>query len=277
MQFSNFSTSRKKFLNFCSKNFSSLKFANKVAVVTGGSSGIGRATCLKFAQEGAKVVICDVNEKKGLELVEEISSKHSIPSLFIKADISKVHDAENITIQTLKKFGRLDVLVNNAAKFIMKGLEATEQEWAESFAINVTGYALVSKFAVEAMKKTGGGAIVNTASMSSWIAQPNFSVYSCAKAADLQLSRNMALDLGKFNIRVNAVCPGYILTPGLLAFGELRGLKKEDFIKMVEDQTILKRIGLPEDVANSIAFLASDEASYITGTHLMIDAGYTTV
>lgn len=277
MQFSNFSTSRKKFLNYCSKNFSALRFVDKVAVVTGGSSGIGRATCLKFAQEGAKVVICDVNEKKGLELVEEISSKQSSPALFIKADISKVQDAENITIQTLKKFGRLDVLVNNAAKFIMKGLEATEQEWAESFAINVTGYALVSKFAAEAMKKTGGGAIVNTASMSSWIAQPNFSVYSCAKAADLQLSRNMALDLGKFNIRVNAVCPGYILTPGLLAFGELRGLKKEDFIKMVEDQTILKRIGLPEDVANSIAFLASDEASYITGTHLMIDAGYTTL
>jgi NAD(P)-dependent dehydrogenase (short-subunit alcohol dehydrogenase family) len=268
---------RRNLFKFSYKNFSSLRFVDKVAIVTGGSSGIGRATCLKFAQEGAKVVVCDLNEKMGHELVEEINSKYLIPSHFIKADISKVKDAENITKETLKKFGRIDVLVNNAAKFIMKGLDATEQEWAESFAINVTGYAMVSKYAVEAMKKTGGGAIVNTASMSSWIAQPNFSVYSCAKAADLQLSRNMALDLGQFNIRVNAVCPGYILTPSLVSYGEERGIKKEDFIKMVEDQTIIKRIGQPEDVANAIAFLASNEASYITGTHLMIDGGYTTV
>jgi NAD(P)-dependent dehydrogenase (short-subunit alcohol dehydrogenase family) len=261
-----------------SQKFFSSRFQDKVVIVTGGGSGIGRATCLKFAKEGAKVVVSDINEKGGKSVLQEMNAKYLTQSLFIKSDISKVQDAEKITQETLQKFGRVDVLVNNAAIFsLTNGINSPEEEWSRSFAVNVTGYAMVSKFAVESMKKTGGGAIINISSIAAWIAIEQMAVYSATKAADLQLSRNMALDLGQYNIRVNAICPGYILTPAVTNYGESIGLTKEEIVKQCADLTILKRIGQPEEIANAIAFLASNEASYITGTHLTVDGGYTTV
>jgi len=158
---------------------------------------------------------------------------------------------------------------------VLKGFEATVEEWRRSAGTNLVGTALVTKYAVEHMKQNKRGAIVNLGSISSFVAQPNFFVYSSTKAAILQMSRNMALDLGPYNIRVNCICPGTILTPASFRHMENVGLTLEQFNAEEGSRTFLGRAGQPREVACAILFLASDEASYITGASLIIDGGYT--
>ncbi len=250
------------------------RLKDKVAIITGGGAGIGQATAVLFAEEGAKVIIGDIDEAGGEATVAEIKANGG-EAIFVRADISKESDAQKLTDEALRAFGRVDVLVNNAAAFVLKGLEATVEDWQRSLGVNVIGTALVSRFASEAMKATGGGAIVNLGSMSSFIAQPHFVSYSATKAAIIQMTKNMAMDLAEFGIRVNAVCPGTIITQASEKHCAQAGITMEEFKTIEGAKHLLNRPGVPREVALPILFLASDEASFITGTHLMVDGGYT--
>jgi NAD(P)-dependent dehydrogenase (short-subunit alcohol dehydrogenase family) len=250
------------------------RLKDKVAIVTGGGAGIGQATAVLFAEEGAKVVIGDVDETGGKVTAAQIKAAGG-EAIFVRADISKEDDARKLTDEALRAFGRLDILVNNAAAFVLKGLEASVEDWQRSLGVNVIGTALVSRFASEAMKTNGSGAIVNLGSMSSFIAQPHFVTYSATKAAIIQMTRNMAMDLAEFGIRVNAVCPGTIITQASEKHCAQAGITMDEFKATEGAKHLLNRPGVPREVAQPILFLASDEASFITGTYLMVDGGYT--
>jgi NAD(P)-dependent dehydrogenase (short-subunit alcohol dehydrogenase family) len=250
------------------------RLKGKVAIVTGGGSGIGRATCELFAEEGAQVVVADVDQRQGESVAANIKNSGG-QARFVFADISREEDAARLTEETVENFLGVDILVNNAAVFVLKGIEATVEDWRRSLDVNVIGPSLVSKFAVEEMKKRGRGAIVNLGSMSSFIAQPHFVTYSATKAAMVQMTRNMAMDLAPFNIRVNCVCPGTIITQATERHRAQVGITLEQFMAEEGAKHLLNRVGQPREVAYAILFLASDEASFITGTHLMVDGGYT--
>jgi NAD(P)-dependent dehydrogenase (short-subunit alcohol dehydrogenase family) len=252
------------------------RLLNKVAIVTGGCAGIGQATAKLFAEEGAKVVIANPSEPAGEQTVADIRD-YGGEAIFVHADISNEDDCRNACDEAVRTFGQLNILINNGAVFILKGLEASMADWQRSLGVNVIGTALMSKFAAEHMKTAGGGSIVNLGSISSFVAQPSFITYSATKGAILQMTRNMAIDLAPYNIRVNCVCPGTILTRASEEHMARVGMTKEEFIASEGPKHLLNRVGDPREVAYPILFLASDEASFITGTHLMVDGGYTTV
>ena len=250
------------------------RLKGKVAIVTGGSVGIGQATAEVFAEEGAKVVISNPSAPAGEETAANIRANGG-EAIFVRTDISRDEDCRHCCDEAVRTFGRLDVLVNNGAVFILKGLEADVADWQRMLSVNIMGTALMSKYASEYMKKVGGGAIVNLGSISSFVAQPHFVTYSATKAAILQMTRNMAMDLAPFNIRVNCVCPGTILTRASEEHMARVGMTKEEFIAAESPKHLLNRIGDPRECAYPILFLACDESSFITGTHLMVDGGYT--
>ena len=253
------------------------RLKGKVAIVTGGAAGIGRATCELFAEEGARVVVADVDEPQGHALANAIGHAGG-QAVFVRTDISLEDDARRLVAEAMHRFGAVDVLVNNAATFVLKGIDASVAEWQQSLSVNVIGTSLVTRYAFEAMKENDGGkgkgAIVNLASISSFVAQPEFVTYSATKAAVLQMTRNLALDFAPFNIRVNAVCPGTIVTQATERHRATVGMSMEAFMKQEGPKHILNRVGQPREVAYAILFLASDEASFITATHLMVDGGY---
>jgi len=250
-----------------------VRLKDKVAIVTGAGAGIGEATAEVLAEEGAQVVAADIDVVSGGETVRTIRAKGGTAH-FVQADISKEAEAKKIADETVKTFGRIDILVNNAAVFVLRGFEATVEEWRNSLQTNIVGTAMVTKYVVEHMKRNGG-AIVNLGSMSSFIAQPDFFAYSSTKAALVQMTRNMALDLGPYKIRVNSVCPGTILTPASRRHMRKIGLTEEQFSKQEGAKTFLGRVGQPREIAYAILFLVSDEASYVTGASLLVDGGYT--
>ncbi len=253
------------------------RLKDKVAIVTGGAAGIGQATSILFASEGAKVAVADIDEAAGAETVAEINARGG-QALFVKADISREADVSRLCEVVVAEFQRLDILVNNAATFVLKGIDATVEDWHHSLDVNVIGTAQMSRYAVAKMKmkESGGGAIINVSSISAFVAQPSFVTYSATKAAILQMTRNMAMDLAPFKIRVNCVCPGTILTRASQDHMARMQIKEDDFIAEESVKHLLGRVGQPMEVAYPILFLVSDEASFITGTHLMVDGGYTT-
>ena len=250
------------------------RLKDKVAIVTGGSGGIGQATSILFAEEGARVVIADPNVGPGEECAGQIRAAGG-EAIFVETDISKEDDCRRVCDEAVKAFGQLNILVNNGAAFVLKGLEASVAEWQKSLSVNVVGTALMSRYASEHIKRAGGGAIVNLGSISSFVGQPSFITYSATKAALVQMTRNMAMDLAPFKVRVNCVCPGTILTPASYEHMERVGQTLEEFVAEQGPMHLLNRVGDPREVAFPILFLASDEASFITGTHLMVDGGYT--
>ena len=251
-----------------------MRLKDKVAIVTGAGSGIGEATALLFAEEGAHVVVADINQAGGEATLAQASARNG-SAVFVNADISQEQGARDIVTTTVRAFGRVDILVNNAASFMQKGLEASPEEWRRSLDTNVIGTALVSRYAAEAMRNTGGGAIVNISSISAFVAQPGFVTYNAAKGAIVEMTRCMALDLAPAHIRVNTVCPGTILTPASRLHFERLGMTVEQFEEAEGAKTILRRVGRPREVAYAVLFLASDEASFITGAYLMVDGGKT--
>ena len=253
-----------------------MRLSNKVALITGAADGIGAATAVLFAEHGAAVVIGDVDDRGGTEVCDQVIASGG-KALFVNADISSPEDAASLARAAEITFGRLDILVNNAATFVLKGIDATPEDWHRSLDVNVIGTALVTRAAVEVLRRSGGGAIVNLASISSFVAQPEFVTYSATKAAILQMTRNLALDLAPDGIRVNCVCPGTILTRASRDHMERVGMTLDDFIAAEAPKHLLNRVGTPREVAHAILFLASDDASFITGTHLMVDGGYTAV
>lgn len=255
-----------------------MRLAGKVAVVTGGALGIGQATCIRFAEEGAAVVVADINAAAGAETASSITASGG-RALFVPTDITNEDSIRKMVQATLQAFGKIDILVNNAAIFILRGIEATPEEWRQILDVNVIGTSLVSKHVVPEIRKAGGGAIVNLGSISSFIAQPQFVTYNATKAAIATMTRCMALDLAPDNIRVNAVCPGTIWTQIVERLAKEKGLDRAaaDKDPTWGGASMLKRVADPREIANVILFLASDEASYVTGAHIMADGGYTAV
>jgi NAD(P)-dependent dehydrogenase (short-subunit alcohol dehydrogenase family) len=251
------------------------RLKGEVAIVTGGGAGIGQATAILFAEEGAKVVVADIDEAAGAATAATIRDQGGQAIAWL-TDVSLESHAQAVCETAVKAFGRLDILVNNAAAFVLKGLEATVADWEKALGVNVIGTALMSRFAAEAMKQAGGGAIVNLGSISSFVAQPSFITYSATKGALVQMTRNMAMDLAAFGIRVNCVCPGTILTQASRNHMERAGQTLEEFTALEGSKNLLGRVGDPREVASAILFLASSEASFITGAHLLVDGGYTT-
>ncbi len=253
-----------------------MRMKDKVVIVTGAASGIGETTAQVFAEQGGKVVVADIDAAGGEKTVATIKGKGG-DAIFVQADLSKEADTKRVVDEAVKAFGAVHILVNNAATFVLKGIEATVEDWQRSLGVNVIGTAMMTKYAVAEMKKAGGGAIVNLGSISAFCAQPDFYAYSATKAALVQMARNMAMDFGPHNIRVNAVCPGTIITPASRNHMAKIGLTLEQFNAQEGAKTFLGRAGNTREVANAILFLASDEASYISGASLMVDGGYAAI
>lgn len=246
------------------------EFKDKVALVTGGSYGIGRATAIAFAKKGAHVVIADVLENK--ETIEQIEAEGS-KALFVNCNISKQNEVKNLIGLIIKRFGRLDFAFNNAG---IEGNQApthecTEENWDKTMGVNLKGIWLCMKYEIEHMLKQGKGAIVNTSSAAGLIGFPGLPAYVATKHGVVGLTRTAALENAKQGIRVNAVCPGVIHTDMI---DRLTGKDKE-VEKTYIDMEPMGRMGLPEEVADVVVWLCSDQSSFVTGHALAVDGGLT--
>jgi len=251
----------------------SLKLSGKVALVTGGGNGIGRAICERFAAEGAAVTVAELDAIRGRETAETIS-KNGGRAKFIQTDIRNEESIKKCVGATVAAFGSLTLLVNNAAAFVMRGVEASAEEWETMLQTNIRGTAFCVKHALPEIEKAGGGAIVNLGSISSVLGQGGMVTYNATKGAILTMTRCMAMDFGPANIRVNCVCPGNIKTAALVNHMKSLGKNYEEAEKEMIPNNFLGRVGTPEEVAACAAFLCSDDASYVTGAALFVDGGY---
>ena len=248
-----------------------MRLENKVALVTGAASGIGRATAIRLAQEGARVAVADRNTKMGPETVQMIQGQ-GCDAFFIESDVSKVADTERIVAETVKKYGQLNILVNNAAVMVEKNaVDTTEEEWDRIVDTNLKGTFFCAKYAILQFRKQGkGGAIVNMASVNSYFAEGGIAAYCATKGGIAQLTRALAMDHSGEGIRVNAICPGWIETPLNANYFAIGPHIREQAAKL----HAIGRIGQPEEIANGVLYLVSDEASFVTGALLTIDGGF---
>lgn len=253
-----------------------MRLENRSAIITGAASGIGRAAALHFCREGARVLLADLDGDGAARAVSEIEEAGGCAEA-IAADISGEEGARTVIARCRELWGGVDILVNNAAVFHYRRVEdATPADWDKVMAVNVVGTSLCSRFAIEAMKESGSGTIINIASINGLIGMPDQFTYNASKAAIIEMSKSMAIDLGPFNIRVNCVCPGVTDTPALQRTIDEMGLTVDAVIEgYIAPRCIIKRFGRAEEVAAVIAFLASEEASYMTGAVVVVDGGFT--
>jgi NAD(P)-dependent dehydrogenase (short-subunit alcohol dehydrogenase family) len=244
-------------------------FKNKVAIVTGGSSGIGRATALAFAKKGAKVAVVDwVAANETVTLIKEMGAE----AIFIQCDVSKSTDVKAMVEQTISAFGRLDYAYNNAG---IEGMSAathdcTEENWDKTISINLKGIWLCMKYEIPEILKQGKGVIVNCSSVAGLVGFAGLPAYVASKHGVVGLTKTAALECAKLGIRVNAVCPGVIQTPMI---DRLTGSNKE-VVAQFTGLEPLARFGLPEEIANAVVWMCSDDASFVTGHAMAVDGGF---
>ncbi|MFP3919924.1 glucose 1-dehydrogenase [Lysinibacillus telephonicus] len=245
---------------------------SKVAIITGGGSGLGQATAVRLAQEGVNIVVVDVSEKGGHETVEMVK-KLGVDSIFVKADVSKQKEVKNYVEQTVKQFGSIDYFFNNAGisgsgKFF---LDTTSEEIDQIVGINLLGALYGVRYVAEVMIKNGGGSIVNTASSAGVIGQDSVVTYSATKHGIVGLTKSMVAEYAKDGLRVNAIAPGPTETPMVKTFYEANPEMKENATRGIPQ----KRLGTPEEVAELVTFLLTSKAEYINGEVIRIDGGFT--
>jgi NAD(P)-dependent dehydrogenase (short-subunit alcohol dehydrogenase family) len=247
------------------------KLEGKTAIITGVSHGIGRATAILFAQEGANIVGADIDSGQGKTVIKTLEDLGS-NAIFVKTDISISKDVEGL-VEKARDFKRIDVLFNNAGIEVVKKLEETsEEEWNRTINVNLKSVFLCTKYVIPEMRKTGGGVIINNSSTAALVG--SFSpVYSASKGGIVAITKALAVELAPDNIRVNCICPGAIETPMLQ-----RVIEKQGDPKLVRNRRManypLGRFGEPEEVAQTVLFLASDESSFVTGTIIEVDGGF---
>ena len=245
---------------------------NKVALVSGAGSGIGRAIAITYAQEGAKVVVADINEEHAVETVKLITDTGG-EAIAVKADSSKAEESKRLIDEVVQRYGRLDIACNNAG---MGGpakptAEYEPEEWDRVIDLNLNGVFYACKYQLAQMEKNGGGSIVNIASIHGQVAAPNSPAYTASKHAVVGLTKNIAVEYAQKNIRCNAVGPGYIETPLLT-----ENLNEEG-LKAIAAKSAINRLGTVQEVADLVAFLSSDKSSFTTGAYIITDGGYTAV
>lgn len=256
--------------------------AGKTAIVTGSTSGIGRATAILFAQEGANVVVTGRRTALGQQVIEEIKDQGG-SAIYVRTDVLVADDLKAMVRSAVDTFGRLDILVNNAISFAPGSfgsvLDTTEEGWDVMLRSGLTAIFLGSRFAIPEMIAAGGGAIVNISSANGLVVMHNMAAYSTVKAGVINLTRQMALDFGQYGIRVNAICPGYIHTEREVAMTDKAPAGTQAWYKELTTPVIyaLRRAGRPEEVAQACLFLASEASSFVTGAALAVDGGLTIV
>ena len=254
-----------------------MRLKDKVALVTGGGSGIGHATAMLFAAKGAKVVVSDLNEANALATVAKIKAEEG-DATAVTGDVSKNADAEAMVRGAVETYGSLDVVVNCAGVVAGKALPtgaSPEEVWDRVMDVNLKGTYLVTWHAVRTMEQSGGGSIINIASINGLVGYPiglggGFDAYVPSKGGVVQFTKNLAIDYGKKNIRVNCICPGHIDTNLIREF-----IQNPERREWLEQRYPMGRIGRPEEIAYAALFLASDESSFVTGAPLIVDGGYT--
>ena len=249
-----------------------MRLENKIALITGGTSGIGEATAILFAREGAKIAIAGRNEERGRAVAAEIENCGG-KAIFVRTDVRRSPECRRAVDETMRVFDGLDILFNNAGVFYPHNiLDCTEEEWDLQMDINLKGTFLMSKAALPGMIKQGRGVIINNSS--GWgIAGGDSAVAYCAsKGGVVLLTKAMAIDHGRQGIRVNCICPGDVDTPMLPEDARMRGLKWEDYLAGCADRP-MGRIGTTDEIAKAALFLASDDSSFMTGAALVVDGG----
>lgn len=246
-------------------------FKNKVVLVTGGSSGIGRETAIKFAENGAKVVVSDINDDLGLQTVNLIKNFGG-DAHYIKCDVSRSDEVEKLLIDTIKQYKKLNIVCNDAGIEGKSGdtTQVTVENWDNVINTNLKGVWLCMKYQIPELLKENGGSIVNVSSIAGLVGFPGLPAYVASKHGVVGLTKTAALEFADKNIRINAVCPGPIMTPMLERLISINPGMKDQLVAGVPE----KRIGTPADVADTILFLCSDQASYINGQSLAIDGGW---
>jgi NAD(P)-dependent dehydrogenase (short-subunit alcohol dehydrogenase family) len=248
------------------------KFTNEAALVTGGGSGIGRASSIHFAKEGARVIVADVNSQGGNETVKIIKEGGG-EAAFVKVDVSVETEVESLIRQTVQIYGRLDYAHNNAGLVDTEPLtpDITEELWDRVIGVNLKGVWLCMKYEIPQMLKQGGGAIVNTSSVCGLIANPNLAAYVASKHGINGLTKAAALEYAKEGIRINSICPGIVRTPGLEA--DIKD--KPGFADILAGEEPMGRIGEAGEIAEAVVWLCSDAASFVTGHCMAVDGGIT--
>lgn len=245
------------------------EFKNKVAIVTGGSFGIGRAAAVAFAKKGAKVAVVDwVEDSETINLIKSLGGE----AIFINCDVSNTADVKSMVEKTISAFGRLDYAFNNAGIEGVTGIshESTEENWDNTIAVNLKSIWLCMKYQIPEMQKQGKGAIVNCASIAGLVGFPGLPAYVASKHGVIGLTKTAALEYAKSGIRINAVCPGAIKTPMI---DRITGNKKE-VEEQFEAMEPIGRLGQPEEVANAVLWMCSDEASFVIGHAMAVDGGW---
>ena len=249
-----------------------MQLEGKVALITGGASGIGRATALLFAREGAAVAVADMDDQRAQAVAQEIMDEGGRATA-VRCDVSQAADCQHAVQETVMAFGSLDILFNNAGIIRRANvLEISEEEWDRAMSVNVKSIYLMSRYAIPVMEETGGGAIVNTGSGWGLTGGRNAVSYCASKGAVVNMTRAMALDHAAQQIRVNCVCPGDTDTGMLRSEAQQLGAATEAFLIEAADRP-LGRIGKPDDIAQAVLYLASEASSFVTGTTLVVDGG----